>query len=209
MWGGGVVGRFGIRPHFLQHFLAPFPKWSLRGFLYIFTLSSTNRDCRELHFNTEPLHWSWVGLTCPVIAFSVFCFYIFYLVKFCFVFCRPQLRSSLLWLPSPSPECLKSQCDHLPWGGPERELSEYWFRVSTKTEKVALHQLGLTWRPRSSATALQHFLQPWWVNIPTRDLTYVTLVSEETDETDEDDESYPVIKVIWWKSYLVIKVIWW
>ena len=47
MWGGGVVGRFGIRPHFLQHFLAPFPKWSLWDFLYIFTLSS-NRDCREL-----------------------------------------------------------------------------------------------------------------------------------------------------------------
>ena len=30
-------------------------------------------------------------------------------------------------------------------------------------------------------------MSPWWVRIPTRDLTDVTLVSEDTDEDDEDD----------------------
>ena len=30
----------------------------------------------------------------------------------------------------------------------------------------------------------------WWVRIPTRDLTDVTLVSEDTDKDGEDDISY-------------------
>ena len=31
-------------------------------------------------------------------------------------------------------------------------------------------------------------MSPWWVRIPTRELTDVTLVSEDADEDDEDDE---------------------
>ena len=41
-------------------------------------------------------------------------------------------------------------------------------------------------------------MSPWLVGIPTRDLTFVTLVSEDTDEDDEDDEGDEdrMIKVI-------------
>ena len=95
MWGGGVVGRFGIRPHFLQYFLAPFPKWSLRGFLYIFTLSSTNRDCRELHFNnTEPLIMGRSHMSCNCIFCILFLYFLFGKILFCI------LSTSAAFLPA-------------------------------------------------------------------------------------------------------------
>ena len=39
-----------------------------------------------------------------------------------------------------------------------------------------------------SALALTLLTWPWWVRIPTRDLTDVTLVSEDTDDHDNPDD---------------------
>ena len=36
--------------------------------------------------------------------------------------------------------------------------------------------------------ALTRLMWPWWVMIPTEDLTDVTLEIEDTDEDDENDE---------------------